>query len=96
LADETFTAVAMSIVFFFLDDLVGVPRECQRVLRPAGPVAIYTTGRELKGTRAAPEPLASRGHFYADEELLRLAQRAGLGDASVSSDHGGQLLTARD
>lgn len=94
-ADETFTAVAMSIVFFFLDDPVGVLRECQRVLRPGGRIAIYTTGPELRGTPAAPEPLASRGHFYADEELVELARRAGLGDAKVSNARGGQLLTVR-
>jgi SAM-dependent methyltransferase len=94
-ADETFTAVAMSIVFFFLDDPVGVLRESQRVLRPGGRIAIYTTGPELRGTPAAPEPVASRGHFYADEELVELARRAGLGDAKVSNARGGQLLTAR-
>jgi SAM-dependent methyltransferase len=94
-ADETFTAVAMSIVFFFLDDPVGALLECQRVLRPGGRIAIYTTGPELRGTPAAPEPVASRGHFYADEELVELARRAGLGDAKVSNARGGQLLTAR-
>jgi SAM-dependent methyltransferase len=94
-ADETFTAVAMSIVFFFLDDPVGALLECQRVLRPGGRIAIYTTGPELRATPAAPEPVASRGHFYADEELVELARRAGLGDAKVSNARGGQLLTAR-
>src|SRR5436190_16646967 len=34
-ADGTFTAVAMSVVFFFLDDPVHVLRECRRVLGPA-------------------------------------------------------------
>jgi SAM-dependent methyltransferase len=92
---ETFTAVAMSIVFFFLDDPVGVLRECRRVLRPGGRLAIYTTGPELRGTPAAPEPIASRGHFYADEELAGLARRAELDKVHVSNDGGGQLLTAR-
>jgi ubiquinone/menaquinone biosynthesis C-methylase UbiE len=32
-ADDTFSAVAMSVVFFFLEDPIGVLRECRRVLR---------------------------------------------------------------
>jgi ubiquinone/menaquinone biosynthesis C-methylase UbiE len=88
-ADQTFTAVAMPIVFFFLDNPIEVLPECQRVLRPGGCLAIYTTGPELRGTPAAPEPLASRGHFYADEELAELARHAGLAAARVSNDHGG-------
>jgi len=94
-ADESFTAVAMSVVFFLLDDPVGVLRGCRRVLRPGGLLAVYTTGPELRGTPAAPEPVASRGHFYADERLGELARRAGLGDVEVSNDRGGQLLLAR-
>jgi ubiquinone/menaquinone biosynthesis C-methylase UbiE len=93
-AEETFTAIAMSVVFFFLDEPVWVLRECRRVLRPRGRLAIYTTGPELRGTPAAPEPIASRGHFYADEELAALARRADLRDAKVHNESGGQLLTA--
>ena len=94
-ADATFTAVAMSIVFFFLDEPLGVLRECRRVLRPTGRLAIYTTGPELRGTPAAPEPIASRGHFYTDRELLELGRRAGLHDVAVRNESGGQMLTAR-
>jgi len=92
--DTTFTAVAMSVVFFFLDDPVGVLRECRRVLVREGRLAVYTTGPELRGTPAAPEPLASRGHFYMDAELAELAEQAGLSDVSVRNKDGGQLLTA--
>lgn len=94
-ADDTFTAVAMSVVFFFLDDPVGVLRECHRVLRADGPVAVYTTGPELRGTPAAPEPIASHGHFYRDDELAELAERAQLRDVAVRNERGGQLLTGR-
>jgi SAM-dependent methyltransferase len=93
-ADSTFTAFAMSIVFFFLDDPLTALREARRVLVPAGRAAIYTTAPELRGTPAAPEPIASRGHFYSDAELAALATRAGLADACVVNDGGGQLLTA--
>jgi SAM-dependent methyltransferase len=94
LADDAFDAVAMSIVFVFLDDPVGVLRGCRRVLRPGGRLAVYTTGPELRGTPAAPEPIASRGHFYTDGELAELALRAGLSGVAVANDGGGQLLTA--
>jgi ubiquinone/menaquinone biosynthesis C-methylase UbiE len=93
--DDRFTAVAMSVVFFFFDDPVGVLRECRRVLRAGGRLAVYTTGPELRGTPAAPEPLASRGHFYSDGELASLARRAEFREAAVRNERGGQLLTAR-
>ncbi|HTP18846.1 MAG TPA: class I SAM-dependent methyltransferase [Solirubrobacteraceae bacterium] len=92
---DTFTAVAMSVVFLFLDEPLVALRECRRVLRPDGRLAVYTTGPELKGTPAAPEPIASRGHFYDDGELAGLARGAGLRAVSVDNDDGGQLLTAR-
>jgi hypothetical protein len=63
---------------------------------PAGAAAaIYTTGPELRGTPAAPEPLASLGHFHPDAELAALASQAGLADVQVRNDGGGQVLTAR-
>ena len=92
--DRSFSAVAMSVVFLFLDDPVVVLRECRRVLRPGGRLAIYTSGPELRGTPAAPEPIASHGHFYSDAELAQLALDAGLRDVAVENEAGGQLLTA--
>lgn len=94
-AASTFSALAMPVVFFCLADPVRMLRECRRVLRPGAPAAIYTTGPELRGTPAAPEPLASLGHFYPDAELAALASQAGLHDARIRNDGGGQLLTAR-
>jgi SAM-dependent methyltransferase len=94
-ADGSFTAVSMSIVFFFLDEPVLVLRECRRVLVPDGRLAVYTTSPALRGTPAAPEPLAALGHFYEDEELGDLARAAGFRAATVTEDNGGQLLTAR-
>ncbi len=85
----------MSVVFFFLDDPVGALGECRRVLGRRGRLAVYTTAPELRGTPAAPEPVASRGHFYTDQELTRLARRAGFADARVRGERGGQLLSAR-
>ena len=93
--DGSFTALAISVVFFFFDDPVGVLRECHRVLRPGARVAVYTTGPELRGTPAAPEPIAAFGHFYDDEQLASLARSAGFADVAVRNQRGGQLLTAR-
>jgi SAM-dependent methyltransferase len=93
--DDTFSAVAMSVVFFFFDEPVAVLRECRRVLRPAGRLALYTTAPELRGTPAAPEPIASHSHFYTDEELAELARTAELSSVTVENDHGAQLLMAR-
>jgi SAM-dependent methyltransferase len=94
-AGDTFSAVAMSVVFFFLDDPLAVLRECRRVLRPGGRLAVYTTAPELRGTPAAPEPIASNGHFYTDRELAALARTAELRSVTVDNNHGGQLLVAR-
>ena len=58
--------------------------------------AVYTTAPEAKGTPAAPYPLATRGHFYSDEELARLPREAGFAHARVTRDHEwGQLLVAQ-
>jgi ubiquinone/menaquinone biosynthesis C-methylase UbiE len=94
-AQQTFTAVAMSVVFFFFNDPVQALRECRRVMRLGGRLAVFTTGPDLRGTPAAPEPIASRGHFYTDAELVQLARAANLLDAKVRNDRGGQLLTGR-
>jgi SAM-dependent methyltransferase len=93
-AGGSFTALAMSIVFMFLPDPVAVLRECHRVLASRSRVAIYTTSPEMRGTPAAPEPLASLSNFYDDETLVRIARRSGFTDATVFNDDGGQLLTA--
>jgi len=94
-AADSFTAVAMSIVLLFLPDPGGALRECRRVLERGGRAAIYTTAPELRGTPAAPEPLAGRSHFHDDEALAGIAHAAGFGQVAVTNDDGGQLLTAR-
>jgi ubiquinone/menaquinone biosynthesis C-methylase UbiE len=95
--DAAFTAVSSIVAFFFFPDPVAALREMRRVLDPArGRIAIYTTAPEAKGSPAAPYPLASRGHFYTDDELLALARDAGFGEARLAlRETWAQLLTAR-
>src|SRR4051794_28495184 len=85
-AGDAFTAVAMSVVFMFLADPVTVLRECLRVLAPGGRLAIYTTAPELRGTPAAPEPIAGRAHFYDDAALAALCECAGFTEVAVVAD----------
>jgi SAM-dependent methyltransferase len=93
----SFTAVSSIVAFFFFPDPVAALREFHRVLdAERGRIAVFTTPPELKGTPAAPYPLATRGHFYDDHELEAHALAAGFGDVEVRRLlEGGQLLVAR-
>jgi len=96
-ADGAFTAVSSLVAFFFFPDPVGALREMRRVLDPTrGRLAVFTTAPEAKGTEAAPYPLATRGHFYSDEELARLGRVAGFAAVEVvRTDEWAQLLVAQ-
>lgn len=59
--------------------------EIFRVLAPDGRLVLFTGGKALRGTPAAPEPIASRLHFYEDSELEALARKAGF--AQVYFEH---------
>lgn len=91
----SFSAAALINVFQFLDDPVGVLHECVRVLGEEGRVAVVTVPPELRGTPAAPWPVAAHSRFYPDHELLALARSAGFRDARVRHlTDGAQLLVA--
>ena len=76
-----------------LESLALAPGE--RLLEIGCGGGLCTSSAELRGTPAAPQPLAARGHFHSDRELLELARRAGLELAAVIRDGGGQLLHAK-
>jgi ubiquinone/menaquinone biosynthesis C-methylase UbiE len=96
-ADEAFSAISCLVAFFFFADPVKVLREMRRVLEPVrGRVAIMTTAPEARGTPAAPYPLATRGHFYSDDELTQLPLEAGFSSARLAyREPWAQLLVAR-
>jgi SAM-dependent methyltransferase len=81
--DATFTCAVMTGVFFFLPDPAKILTEMNRVLRAGGRLAIFTESSELRGTIAAPEPMASRMQFYEDTQLEILARAAGFKEARV-------------
>jgi SAM-dependent methyltransferase len=78
-----FTCAVMTGVFGFISNPLEVLSEIQRVLVPGGRLVVFTGSKELRGTPAAPEPIASRLHFYEDDELKGLAQKAGFSEAHL-------------
>jgi SAM-dependent methyltransferase len=79
----TFTCAAMTGVLGFLPDPVAALREIWRVLGEGGRLVVLGSPIELRGTPAAPEPMASRLRFYDDDELRQLALEAGFDEAKV-------------
>jgi SAM-dependent methyltransferase len=81
--DATFTCAAMTGVLGFLCDPVLALTEIRRVLVRGGRFVALGTDPELKGTPAAPEPMASRLRFYDSEQLEALGRQAGFTEVRV-------------
>lgn len=81
--DGRFSCGAMTGVLGFLPDPVAALAELRRVLRPGGRAVVLGTDPELRGTPAAPEPIASRLRFYDDEQLAELGRASGFGEVRV-------------
>jgi len=73
----------MTGVFGFLSAPLAALSEIHRVLSKDGRLVVYTSTKELRGTPAAPEPIASRLRFYEDHELEDLAREAGFNQVRV-------------
>jgi SAM-dependent methyltransferase len=81
--DGRFTAAVMTGVLGFLPDTVAAFAEIRRVLARGGRFVALGADPAMKGTPAAPEPMASRLSFYTDEEHERLAREAGFDEVEV-------------
>lgn len=81
--DSRFTAAVMTGVLGFLPDPLAAFAEIRRVLEPGGRFVALGADPALKGTPAAPEPMASRLAFYTDEEHERLGREAGFEGVEV-------------
>jgi ubiquinone/menaquinone biosynthesis C-methylase UbiE len=79
--DGIFTCAVMTGVFGFIANPLRVLSEIRRALALGGRFVLFTGTKELLGTPAAPEPMASRLHLYEDHELEELARTAGFVDA---------------
>lgn len=81
--DDTFTAAVMTGVLGFLPEPVAAFSEIRRVLGPGGRFIALCADPALRGTPAAPEPMASRLAFYTDDEHERLGREAGFDEVEV-------------
>jgi SAM-dependent methyltransferase len=82
-ASASCTCAVTTGSFGFWDRPVEGLSEVRRVLEPGGRFILFTGTKELRGTPAAPEPVASRVHWYEDDEIAELARAAGFVDVRV-------------
>lgn len=81
--DGAFSRAVMTGVFSFLPDPIAALGELRRVLASGGRLIVMGSEEELRGTPAAPEPVASRLRFYHDDTFRDLALAAGFTNARV-------------
>ncbi|MGP8073587.1 MAG: methyltransferase domain-containing protein [Thermoplasmata archaeon] len=81
--NSEFSCAVMTGVFGFLPHPVAALKEIYRALRPNGRIAVFAGTDALRGTPACPEPIASRMHFYDDQQLSAIAEEAGFVDVRV-------------
>ena len=75
--DNSFSCATMHGVLGFLRQPERVFSEIRRVLKKGGRFITLGSDPKLRGTPAAPEPIASRLRFYTDTQLQELARQAG-------------------
>jgi SAM-dependent methyltransferase len=82
--DGLFTRAAMTGVLGFLPDPVAAFAEIRRTLKPGGRLVALGSDPALRGTPAAPEPMASRLRFYDDDTFAALARDAGFEHVEIA------------
>lgn len=80
---NSFTCAAMTGVLGFLADPVECLAEIRKVLQPGGRFVMLGSDARLRGTPAAPEPIASRLRFYEDDDLVSMGRAAGFDYVAV-------------
>jgi SAM-dependent methyltransferase len=75
--DASCTCAVTTGSFGFWDRPIVGLAEIRRVLAPGGRFVMFSGSKELRGTPAASEPIASRVHWYEDDELVAMAREAG-------------------
>jgi SAM-dependent methyltransferase len=81
--DRSCTCAVTTGSFAFWERPVEGLEEIRRVLQPGGRLLLFTGTKELRGTPAAPEPVASHVHWYEDDELANVAREAGFVEVRV-------------
>ncbi|AUV84258.1 hypothetical protein C2R22_20995 (plasmid) [Salinigranum rubrum] len=81
--DGTFSCATMTSVLGHLPNPIEVFSEIHRVLADGGRIVILGSDPELRGTPAAPEPMASRMNFYEKRRTRGLAHEAGFDDSTL-------------
>ena len=73
----SFTAVSSIVAFFFFPDRCARCARCAASSTPSRPARDLHDRAGGEGDEAAPYPLATRGHFYTDDELAPSPREAG-------------------
>ncbi len=84
-ASGEFTCVVCTGAFGFFPDPSGALREMRRALRAGGRLALFSATAELRGTPAAPEPIASALRWYDADEVVGLCRDAGFVDITAEA-----------
>lgn len=83
-ADGAFTCIVCTGVFNFIRHPEIFLTEVYRVLGKGGRFILFVGSKELRGTPAAPDPIAEdKIQYYEDDELRELARNVGFRDARI-------------
>jgi SAM-dependent methyltransferase len=81
--DDAFTCCVCTGAIGFFPDPGAALLEMYRALVPGGRLVVYAATPGLRGTLAAPEPMASRLRFYEPKDLDALGRSAGFSEVQV-------------